>query len=108
VWAPLNATWGFENRTTALRVIGGKSQPGAMRIEHRQPAADLNPYVTMATLLAAGLHGIEKKLEPPAPLKDDATTSRAPALPRSLDEAVEKLRRSKTAREILGDGFVDH
>lgn len=108
VWAPLNATWGFENRTTALRVIGGKNQPRAMRIEHRQPAADLNPYVTMATLLAAGLQGIEENLEPPAALVSDATTSRAPALPRSLDEAVERLRKSKKAREILGDGFVDH
>ena len=110
VWAPLNATWGFENRTCALRVIGAgeKGAGKALRVEHRQPAADMNPHITMAALLAAGLHGIERKLEPPPPANADATSSGAPALPRCLDEAVERLSNSTVARELLGDVFVDH
>jgi len=107
VWAPLNATWGIENRTCALRVIGcGDAR--AIRIEHRQPAADMNPYVAMAALLAAGLYGIERELEPAQAIQADATASRAPELPRSLEEAAERLARSAVAREILGDEFVDH
>ncbi|HWV37106.1 MAG TPA: glutamine synthetase family protein [Vulgatibacter sp.] len=107
VWAPLNASWGFENRTCALRVIGGADGTSA-RIEHRQPAADSNPYLTMATLLAAGLYGIERGLEPPAGVRADATAMQAPALPRTLDEAVARLEESARARELLGDDFVDH
>ncbi|WP_373044148.1 glutamine synthetase family protein [Vulgatibacter sp.] len=107
VWAPLNATWGLENRTCALRVIGA-GDAKAVRIEHRQPAADMNPYTTMAAVLAAGLYGIERKLEPAQPIAADATGSGAPDLPRCLEEAVERLDKSRVAREILGDGFVDH
>jgi glutamine synthetase len=113
VWAPLNATWGFENRTCALRVIGAGqgSRPAvakALRVEHRQVAADANPYVATAALLAAGLWGIEHEIEPTPPSREDATRGGAPPLPGSLEEAVHRLAESRTAREILGDGFVDH
>jgi glutamine synthetase len=113
VWAPLNATWGFENRTCALRVIGAGAGPKpaagkALRVEHRQVAADANPYVAMATLLAAGLWGIEHGIEPTPPSLEDASTTHAPPLPRSLEEAVHRLAESRAARELLGDGFVDH
>ncbi len=113
VWAPLNATWGFENRTCALRVIGAGNGsrppvPKAIRIEHRQVAADANPYLAMATLLAAGLWGIEHGIEPAPPCREDATTAGAPPLPRSLEEAVQRLAGSRVARELLGDAFVDH
>ncbi|AKU91887.1 glutamine synthetase family protein [Vulgatibacter incomptus] len=105
VWAPLNASWGHENRTCALRVITGGD---ATRIEHRQPAADSNPYVTMAALLAAGLHGIERELEPPPPSRADASSGGAHPLPRTLEEAIARLDRSEHARELLGAEFVDH
>ncbi len=109
VWAPLNASWGFDNRSCALRVIGSAVDPTAMRIEHRQPAADSNPHLAMAALLAAGLHGIERKLEPGAPLRDDASADvTLPRLPRTLEEAIARLERSEHARELLGEAFVDH
>jgi len=54
-WAPTGATWGMENRTTALRVIGGG--PKSQRVEHRVPAADINPYIALAAALGSGLWG---------------------------------------------------
>ncbi len=109
LWAPLNATWGIENRTCGSRVILGPSDSAA-RIELRQTAADINPYVTMATCLGSGLYGIEQKIKPPPETSGDATASgeAALALPLTLEAAVAKLRASESAREILGDGFVDH
>ncbi len=108
VWAPLTASWGLENRTAAIRAILGGS--GGTRLEYRQTAADINPYVAIATCLAAGLWGIEKKLAPPKASKGDASragASDAP-LPRTLKEATERLAESKAARAILGAPFVDH
>jgi len=111
VWAPLTATWGVENRTTAIRLIGlGTS---SARVEYRQTAADINPYTAMATCLAAGLYGIEREIDPPPPVRGDAGDGNAadpakPPIPRTLKEAVARLAESKVAREILGEDFVDH
>jgi glutamine synthetase len=106
-WAPTTATWGFENRTCALRVIG--DSPKSMRVEYRQLAADMNPYVGMAVSLAAGLWGIEHAVEPSPPCEGNGYAARdAAPLPRNLRDAVELLRRSERARELLGEGFVDH
>lgn len=107
VWAPLNSTWGFENRTGALRVITGPTA-ASTRVEHRQSAADMNPYVAMAAMFAAGLHGIAKKIDPPPALSDDAAKADAPRLPRTLREATALLAGSKAARELVGEDFVDH
>jgi glutamine synthetase len=80
-----------------------------MRVEYRQLGADMNPYVGMAASLAAGLWGIEHRVEPPPPSTGNAYADRAAApLPRNLRDAVELLDRSERARELLGDGFVDH
>lgn len=108
VWAPLNASWGAENRTCAVRAIAGGAS--ATRLEYRQTAADINPYIAIATCLAAGLYGIEKKIEPPPGASGDASRPDAKyaPLPRTLREATERLRASKVAREILGEAFVDH
>ena len=108
VWAPLTATWGVENRTTAIRIIGAGSP--ACRVEYRQTAADINPYVAMATCVAAGLHGIENQIEPPPAVRGDAGDGgpdRRP-LPRTLAEATALLAGSAGARKILGEAFVDH
>jgi glutamine synthetase len=106
-WAPTTATWGRENRTAAIRLIG--DGPKATRLEYRQLGADMNPYVGMAASLAAGLWGIEHEVEPPPPCQGNAYADKGAApLPRSLKDAVELLRRSERARELLGDGFVDH
>ncbi len=106
VWAPLTPSWGIENRTCALRIIpGGK----ATRVEYRQTAADINPYIAIATCLAAGLHGVDRAITPPPPVVGDATAIEgAEPIPRSLDEATKVLAASETAREILGEAFVDH
>lgn len=108
VWAPLTATWGVENRTTALRIIGAGTP--AARVEYRQAAADINPYVAMATTLAAGLWGVEKRIAPPPAVKGDAGDGDATRkrIPRTLKEATAMLKESAAAREILGAGFVDH
>jgi glutamine synthetase len=105
-WAPTTATWGIENRTCAVRVIGDSAK--SMRIEYRQLGADMNAYVGMAASLAAGLYGIENALEPPEPCEGNGYQAAARPLPRSLKEAVDLLDASPKARSLLGDGFVDH
>jgi glutamine synthetase len=107
VWAPLNASWGIENRTCAIRAIPGSAK--STRLENRQTAADINPYIAMATTLAAGLWGLEQRGEPPAPVEGDASArgDLAP-LPTTLRDAITRLGASTRARELLGAGFVDH
>jgi glutamine synthetase len=107
VWAPLNASWGVENRTCAIRAIPGSSK--STRLEYRQTAADINPYVAMAATLAAGLWGVETGSEPPLQVEGDASarTDLAP-LPRNLREATTLLDGSQRARQLLGRAFVEH
>ncbi|MBW2718811.1 MAG: glutamine synthetase [Deltaproteobacteria bacterium] len=109
VWAPLNSSWGIENRTCGSRVILGQSDH-ATRIELRQTAADINPYIAMAACLGSGLYGIANRIDPPAMTVGDATSGGDPALPLplTLEAAVEELRGSKAARQALGEEFVDH
>ena len=64
-WAPVKPTWGIDNRTASFRVIAGS--PKATRLETRCPGADINPYLAMAAVIAAGLHGVEKGLKLTAP-----------------------------------------
>jgi glutamine synthetase len=111
VWAPLTATWGLENRTCAIRaILGGAS---STRLEYRQTAADINPYIAIATCLAAGLDGIAQKLVAPEASRGDASSSAnggggTSAIPRTLKEATAMLSASAGARRILGEPFVDH
>jgi glutamine synthetase len=108
-WAPTSATWGVENRTTALRVIQGG--PKSQRVEFRIAAADANPYIVLAAALGAGLWGIEQKLELGAPVKGNAYAKTFPKkseLPRTLWDAAQRLRASKPARGLFGDDWVEH
>ena len=105
-WSPTMATWGMDNRTTALRVIGGS--PGATRVEYRFAAADINPYIAMAASVASGLYGIEKELPLPPETQGNGYEAKADPLPSTLREATAKLSESKEARELLGETFVDH
>lgn len=108
VWAPLTASWGVENRTAALRVIGLGSLT-SLRVEYRQAAADINAYIAMAASVAAGLYGIENEIDPPPAAKGDAGEGDAKSrIPRTLAEATALLAHSERARKILGDAFVDH
>jgi glutamine synthetase len=108
-WAPTDSSWSVDNRTTALRVIGGS--PKSQRIEYRVAAADANPYVILSAALASGLWGIENRVEPEPMVRGNAYEQKFPkrlALPRSLGEAAARLRRSQMARDWFGDEFVDH
>jgi glutamine synthetase len=107
VWAPLVASWGEENRTCAIRLIG-LGEPKAARVEYRQTAADINPYVAMAACLGAGLWGIENELELGAETQGDSGNDGPGRLPRTLREATELFANSAAARELFGAQFVDH
>ncbi|HXM43993.1 MAG TPA: glutamine synthetase family protein [Bryobacteraceae bacterium] len=104
-WAPVNATWGVDNRTTAVRAISSRGK--SARVELRLTGADINPYLAMAAALAAGLDGIERKLELPPPTVN-AYSADASALPRTLADATRLFRESRVAREWLGEQFVEH
>jgi len=108
-WAPTSATWGVENRTTALRVIAGG--PKSQRVEYRIAAADINPYVALAAAIGSGLWGIEHKIEPDPPIEGNAYGKSLPAkrqLPRTLSEAAEWLSKSKAAHALFGRPFIEH
>ena len=108
MWAPVKRTWGVDNRTSTLRVIPGSAK--STRLESRCPGADINPYIALSAVVGAGLWGIEKKLKlKDAPLAGDAAkAAKIPRLPRNLMHATENLKRSKPARELFGETFVDH
>lgn len=108
-WASTTPTWGIDNRTTGVRVINWT--PAATRIEHRQPGADANPFLAIAAGLAAGLWGIENRVEPPSSIEGDAyeaPPSKVRPLPSSLEEAVRALDDGTFGREIFGSQFIDH
>ena len=107
-WAPTSVSWGPDNRTAALRFI--TASENGCRIENRVPGADVNAYLGFAATVAGGLHGIERGLTCPPPVEGDAydQAAEAPALPRSLAEAVDRFGDSAIAREFFGDEFVDH
>ena len=107
-WAPVKPTWGLDNRTASFRVIAGS--PKATRLETRCPGADVNPYLAMAAVLAAGLHGIEKGLKltaPPITGTNQGSENIARA-PRTLIETTRNFQKSAVARDWLGDDFVEH
>ena len=107
-WAPVKPTWGVDNRTASFRVIGGS--PKSTRLETRCPGADVNPYLAMAAVIAAGLDGVEKgmKLTAPAIHGTNGGAENIPRAPRTLIETTRNFQQSKVARDWLGDTFVDH
>ena len=115
-WAPLNTTWGMDNRTCSVRIINNGRN--AIRVENRVPGSDANFYLVFAAMLASGLYGIENELELPARLDgnayDEATVTAAiergqiKALARNLTSATDMLEGSEVAREYLGPDFVEH
>ena len=106
-WAPVKPTWGMDNRTASFRVIAGSSK--ATRLETRCPGADVNPYLAMAAVIAAGLDGIEKGLKLGEPISGtNGGAEHIARAPRTLIETTRIFEKSAIARDWLGDGFVDH
>jgi len=107
-WAPTTLTWGFDNRTVALRVLAGSVS--ATRIETRVIGSDVNPYLAMAACLASGLYGIrhQLKLDQPQTLGNGYREYGHGTIPGTLAEASAVMHGSSIARELFGDIFVEH
>jgi glutamine synthetase len=108
-WAPTAATWGVENRSVALRTIGGG--PKNQRVEYRIAAADINPHIALAAALGSGLWGIEHRIEPTEPVEGNAYDRPEPddlRFPATLAEAAERLKTSAAAADLFGAEFVGH
>ncbi|GAA3053703.1 glutamine synthetase [Actinokineospora globicatena] len=104
-FAPTALAWGVDNRTCALRVVGhGQS----LRVENRIPGGDVNPYLAVAAMVAAGLRGVDERLPLEDPLTGNAYTAAKPRVPTTLREAADLFAASTVAVEDLGADVVDH
>ena len=106
-WSPEDVAWGFENRTAPIRAITTPND-GACRFEHRAPGADINPYLSIAAILAAGCEGIEKSLPLEAPVSGDLALLDKPKLPRTLNASIEAFANSDFCAEAFGEAFRDN
>jgi len=104
-FAPTAIAWGLDNRTCALRVVG---RGHGMRVENRVPGGDVNQYLAVSALIAAGLYGIENKLDLDDVFVGNAYASDAPRVPATLREAAALFAESPVARTAFGDEVVDH
>jgi glutamine synthetase len=101
-FAPVNASWGHENRSAAVRMIGN-------RIECRRPGADANPYLALAALVVSAADGLKRGLAPPPPVEGDASArADLPPLPTSLESALRAFDEDETFRAALGATFSDY
>jgi glutamine synthetase len=104
-WAPTRMAWAVDNRTVGFRVVGEGS---SFRIENRMPGADANPYLAFAAMVAAGMAGVEEKLDCGAEYIGNAYVDPALArLPATLPQATELFSRSALAKEVFGSDVVD-
>jgi glutamine synthetase len=104
-FAPTAVAWGRDNRTCALRVVG---HGDALRIELRLPGADVNPYLALAAMIAAGLHGFDDELALEPRVEGNAYTSDKPRVPGTLREAHDLFANSRVAASAFGDDVVSH
>jgi len=104
-WAPTTLAWGHDNRTCGFRIVGHGQH---LRTESRIPGADVNPYLAFAALIAAGLHGIENKLELGPAFTGNAYESDVNRFPNTLRDAIAALEKGTMARKAFGDDVVDH
>ena len=104
-FAPTAVAWGKDNRTCSLRVVGHGE---GLRLENRLPGADVNPYLALSAMIAAGLHGVDAELPLEPPQEGNAYTSDAPRVPTNLYEARDLFSASEVARQAFGEEVVDH
>ena len=102
--APTNIAWGYENRTTAIRIPGGPAV--ARRIEHRVAGGDTCPYLKMAAILGGAEHGISNALTPPAPLPGNAYDSDLPTIPSSFADALNALENGKVIGQVFSPEVI--
>ena len=105
-FAPTAIAWGHDNRTCALRVVGHGAE--SLRVENRVPGGDVNPYLAVAAMVAAGLHGIDNELPLEAEHLGNAYVSDKPRVPSTLRDAAEAFAGSKVAAAAFGDDVVEH
>jgi glutamine synthetase len=104
-FAPTAVAWGRDNRTCSLRVVGSGA---AKRIELRLPGADVNPYLALSAIIAAGLHGLDSELELEPPVEGNAYAADKPHVPTTLREAHDLFAASSVARKAFGEEVVEH
>ena len=105
-FAPTAIAWSYDNRTAGYRVVG---RGASMRVECRVPGADANPYLSLAATLAAGLDGLENRIEPPPMFRGDLyAAAEMPRVPHGLPEAVAEFEASPLFQEAFGADVVEH
>jgi glutamine synthetase len=104
-FAPTAVAWGHDNRTCSMRVVGHGE---GLRVESRLPGADVNPYLALAGMIAAGLHGIDNGLELELPFEGNAYESDKPRVPSNMYEARDLFAGSQVARDAFGQEMIDH
>jgi glutamine synthetase len=104
-FAPTAMLWGIDNRTCAFRVVGHGS---SIRVECRIPGGDVNPYLAIAALVAAGLRGVDESLPLAPAFEGNAYVADSARVPTTLREATELFTSSNVARKSFGDEVVDH
>ncbi|WP_083889547.1 glutamine synthetase family protein [Nocardia pneumoniae] len=104
-FAPTAIAWGRDNRTCAIRVVG---EEHSLRLENRVPGGDVNPYLAVAALIAAGLHGIDRRIPLEPEFHGNAYRSERPRVPHTLREAAQLFGDSTVARAAFGDDVVEH
>jgi glutamine synthetase len=104
-FAPTAVAWGRDNRTCSMRVIGDGP---SLRVESRVAGGDVNPYLAIAAMIAAGLHGIDGELELEPALEGNAYTADKPHVPSTLRAARDLFAASEVAREAFGAEVVEH
>jgi glutamine synthetase len=104
-FAPTAIAWGLDNRTCAIRVVG---HGASLRLEHRLPGADVNPYLALAAIIAGMLVGIEEELDPGPPLVGNGYEAATARVPLDLAEALGRFRASPFAKAAFGEEIVAH
>ena len=104
-FAPTSVRWGPDNRTCALRLVGHGS---SLRVENRVPGGDVNPYLAVTAMIAAGLHGIDHELPLEPPMTGNAYSDAAARVPHTLRDALDLWEKSELARESFGAEVVEH
>ena len=104
-FAPTAVRWGVDNRTCAMRLVG---HGGGLRVENRVPGGDVNPYLAVAAMIAAGLHGVDRELPLEEAFEGNAYTAEGARVPSTLRDALDLWLKSELAREAFGSDVVEH